>query len=251
MKSICFINEKGGVGKSSATFNTAWELMMRGKKCLIIDLDGQSSNITFFCGIKKEDDMLTAYDVLKGKTTIEKAIKNVDENLDILPANIDVTGISHRDKISVLKKAIHEIQDKYDYILFDVNPEPNWSHMIALSCSEYAIIPMLPDIASLEANKGVVETIFEVQETTNSKLKVLGILFNRYNDQTNLSKEVLMIASKMAKSLNSKVFNSKIRQAVVLSECIGSHIGITEYEPKSGAAKDYMSLVEEIEQGVN
>ena len=246
---IAFINEKGGIGKSSSCFNTAWALSEK-KKILMIDIDGQRANLTFFCGIKKTDDMDTIFNVLQTGTDIKDVIVPVKKNLDLIPANVNVSDLNQSAKITKLKHAIEEVSDKYDYIFIDVNPTPNWSHVLALSVSDFAVIPMLPDIASLEANKGIAESIEEIQNTTNSNLKVLGLLFNKNTNRTNLSHEVNDIAEKMAKSLNSKVFQTKIRVAVALSENINEHVGITEYAPSSPAAKDFRDFVKELEKEV-
>ena len=81
---VTFINEKGGVGKSSVCFNSAWELSNKGKKILLIDLDGQKANISFFTGVYK-DNNITMADVFKHNANINSGIINVKKNLDIIP----------------------------------------------------------------------------------------------------------------------------------------------------------------------
>lgn len=243
---ITFINEKGGIGKSSSCFNLAWA-MSEKEKILMIDMDGQRSNLTFFTGTKKTDTTATIYNVLNEDLDIRKTIVNVKENLDLIPATSNVMNLSQNSKITKLKRALESVREEYSKILIDVNPSPNWTHVLALSTSDYIIIPMLPDIASLEANKGIAESIEEILETTNPKLKVLGLLFNKNTNTTNLSKQVKEVAGLVAEQLNTTVFETKIRNAVVLSECIAFHKGVTEYDPKSAAAQDIYNLVEEIE----
>lgn len=260
-KVIAFINEKGGIGKTSCCFNAAWELSKK-KKILLIDMDGQKANLSYFCGVQKEDDMITIFNVLNNGTSITQAIRQVvrkikkgntvedvvKDNLYVVPANAMVSNLNQTAKTSRFKKALEEIRDEYDYIFIDVCPTPNWSHFLTLSCSNYIIIPMLPDITSLEANKGIAESVQEVKETTNPNLKVMGIIFNRYTNRTNLSKQVEKMANKIAEQLDTQVFESKIRQAVVLSECVHEHIGITEYAAKSDVANDIVTFVKEIER---
>lgn len=244
-----FINEKGGIGKTSSCFNVAWELSKKNR-VLMIDLDGQRANLTWFCGIEKTDDMVTMFNVLQAGESIQKAIVNVKENLDLVPATVIVSNLTQTAKIIRMKKALEEVKDLYDYVFIDVNPTPNWSHVLALSTSDYIIIPMLPDPASLEGNIGIKESVEEVLETTNPNLKVLGILFNKNTNRTNLSKQVAAVAEKMAAQLNTKVFETKIRNAVVLSENAHVHQGITDYDPASNAAEDVRNLVKEIERMV-
>ena len=250
-KIITVINEKGGIGKTSCAFNIAWELS-RKKKVLILDMDGQRANITFFANIEKRDDTLTIFHALMTGADINDAIEPVAgrKSLFIVPATSPVSSLTETAKISRMRKVVDQIRDAYDYIIVDVNPTPNWSHVMALSCSDYALIPMLPDIASMEANNGIIETVEEIRGTTNPGLKVLGLVFNKYSSRTNLSKQVYQVAEATAQQLNTKVMKSTIRNAVALSECVYAHVGITDYAPSSPAAEDVRNLVKEIEREV-
>lgn len=248
-KVITFINEKGGIGKTSCCFNISWELA-KTKKVLLIDLDGQRANLTYFCGIKKPDDLMTIFDVLRKGKDIKDVIKPVKDGLDIVPATVDVSSLDQSAKFSLMKKVIKDIVPEYDYILIDVSPSPNWGQFLALSCSDFAIIPMLPDITSLEADNGIIESIEEVKDSSNAGIKVLGLLFNRNDNRTNLSKQVKLMAEKMAQRLNTKVFDTKIRNSVLMGENVYYHVGITEYDEKSAVADDIRALVSEIESEV-
>lgn len=247
---VTFINEKGGVGKSSVCFNTAWELSNRGKNILLIDLDGQKANISFFTGAYK-DDNLTMSDVFKHNTDINSAILSVKKNLDITPANISVASLNIMDaKVSKFRSSLNSIHNNYDFIFIDVNPAPAWSHYLSLSVSNFALIVMLPDIASLEGNKAILDTISEIQLTTNSDLQILGFLINKYDSRTTLSKRVIETTENLASSVQSRVFNNSIRQSVLLSENILEHEGITNYAPKSLPALLYSRFATEFLEAV-
>lgn len=249
-KVITFINEKGGVGKTSVCFNSAWELASRGKRILMIDMDGQKANLTFFSGVQRSDSMKTIVDVLKSGTSLNSVTTPVKENLDLVPANMSVSELGMDSKISKFRSELKAAKDKYDYIFIDVNPSPGWGHYLSLSVSDFAVVIMLPDIASLEGNSGILESIAEIQETTNTKLQIAGILFNRSNDRTNLGKQVQEVAERMASSVGTKIFDTKLPQAVSLSECVASHMGITEYDPGSRAAEAVKDFVAELEREV-
>lgn len=249
-KIITFITEKGGVGKSSCCFNISWELSKK-KKILVIDMDGQRANITYFFGADKGNGMMTMYDVLLKETPIKNVIISINPNLDLIKANNEVSNIPSTAKISRFRNALNEVKNDYDYIFIDVNPTPTWTHALVLSVSDFVLIPMLPDMASLEANKGIAESIIEVRDNMNSNLKVLGIVFNKYDARTNLSKAVTEASKEMAKLLNSKVFDNKIRNAVVLAENIYDHIGITDYAKKSQATIDVIKVCKEFEKEVD
>ena len=174
----------------------------------------------------------------------------VKENLDLVPANMSVSELGMDSKISKFRSELKAAKDKYDYIFIDVNPSPGWGHYLSLSVSDFAVVIMLPDIASLEGNSGILESIAEIQETTNTKLQIAGILFNRSNDRTNLGKQVQEVAERMASSVGTKIFDTKLPQAVSLSECVASHMGITEYDPGSRAAEAVKDFVAELEREV-
>jgi chromosome partitioning protein len=249
-KVVTFINEKGGVGKTSVCFNSAWELAALGKKVLMIDMDGQKANLTFFSGVQRSDAMKTIVDVLKSCVSLDSVAVNVKENLDLIPANMSVAELGMDAKISRLRSELKAAKDKYDYIFVDVNPSPGWGHYLSLSVSDYVVVIMLPDIASLEGNSGILESIAEIQETTNTKLQIAGILFNRSNDRTNLGKQVQEVAERMSVGAGTKIFDTKIPQAVSLSECVAAHVGITEYDPGSRAAEAVKGFVAELEREV-
>jgi chromosome partitioning protein len=249
-KIITFINEKGGVGKSSVCFNSAWEISSRGKKVLLIDLDGQKANLSFFAGIDK-DNIISMAEVFKLNTDISSAIVNVKINLDIIPANSSLASLDMSAKVSKFRNALKQIQDNYDFIFIDVNPAPGWSHYLSLSVTDLALIIMLPDIASLEATKGILDTIDEIQQTNNPKLKILGFLFNKYNSRAILSEQVLQTTKDIASQLNTHVFMHNIRQSVTLCENILAHKGITEYAPKSRPSILYSRFINEFLEVIN
>ncbi|MGN1026594.1 MAG: ParA family protein [Faecousia sp.] len=251
-KVIAYINEKGGVGKSSVCFNVAWCMAEEGRNVLMIDLDGQRANLTYIAGIDKPSGLSTMYDVLTAGLDIRRAVLIVEEHLHIVPATADVVALDQKNnRLEDMKKAVDELRPYYDYIFLDVSPTPNRGHALALAAADGVVIPMLPDITSLEANKGVVESIRITQREMNPDLQVLGIVFNKYTLRSLLSRQVTATAEKMAAALQSRVFETRIRQAVVLSENVGRHIGITAYAPKSNCVKDIRHLCKEIEEAAN
>lgn len=248
-KTIALMNEKGGVGKSSVTYSVAWCLAEQGEKVLIVDMDGQMASITYLSGVETNDDTLTMYDILLRNKNADDAVLRVSNELElyVIPSTNAVADAMTTAKISRMKKVIQELRSEYDYIFFDVNPSPDWKHALTLSVSDYVGIVMLPDVLSLEANMGIVDSIEEVQANSNSNLKVLGIIMNQFNTQTNLAKAVEDKASAMAEHLQTSVLKSKIRKAVAMGESASAHVGITAYAGRSDIANDIKSLTCEIE----
>ena len=250
-KIISYINEKGGVGKSSLCYNVGWALAEQGNKVLMVDLDGQRANLTFIAGIDKPSSLATMYDVLNEGLDVKQTVLIVEDNLHIVPATADVASLDKNSTMERMKDSMEELRPYYDYIFIDVSPTPNRGHALALAASDGVIIPMLPDVTSLEANMGVIESIELIKEKANPDLNVLGIVFNKYTWRLLLSSQVTATASKMAEALNSRVFNTKIRQGVALSENVGKHQGITAYAPKSKVAIDIIQLCKEIQEVIN
>ena len=145
-KVIAYINEKGGVGKSSVCFNVAWHMAECGKKTLMIDLDGQRANLTYIAGIDKPSRLATMYDVLADGLDIKRAVLMVEDNLHIVPATTDVVYLDKKNnRLEDMRKALNILKPYYDYIFIDVSPTPNRGHALALAAADGVIIPMLPE----------------------------------------------------------------------------------------------------------
>lgn len=252
VKTVTFYAEKGGIGKSSLAFNMAWELS-KSKRVLLIDMDGQSANLTFFCNIEKADGMVTLIDLLTRGSDVSEAIVRIKDNLDIIGADSGLALISPTSKISVFKQKLREIEKayNYDYVFIDVSPSPNWSHNLSLAVSDGIIVPMLPDVTSLQSIASIIPDVEETKETVNPALVVLGLVYNRAENRTTLSKQSEMVATELANQLNTTLFQSRIRQSVKASECVFAHIGVTDYDSKCSVADDFRGLVAEFEARIN
>ncbi len=247
-KVITFINENGGIGKTSLIFSTSWEISKK-EKVLMIDLDGQKGNLTFFSGVKTDNDTLTMFEVLESGKNIKDAVLEIKENLCIIPANNSVTNITQKAKMTTMRKLMKEMKVYFDYIFIDVNPNPDWRHFLALTSSDFVVIPMRPDPKALEGSNGIIESILEAQEY-NEELQVLGMVMNFFDSRTSLGKGVMMQMEERAKKLGGKVFKSIIRQSVTLSENVMAHKGVTEYDKSSNASKDIQAFVKEFKKEV-
>ena len=247
-KVLAYLNEKGGVGKTSLTYSIAWELSKKNK-VLLIDMDGQRANMSFFCKIKANESTKTMYSILMQGVDYNEAIINVKDNLDIIPANTEMASIPENAKVTTLKKVIQELKEKYDYIFYDLPPSPNRSHALALATSDAVIVVNIPDVCGLEADKGMVESITEIKESgLNPTLKVVGLLFNMNENRTTLQKDVKEAAQKISAHMDSTVFKSTIRQSVKMKECVSSHIGVTDYCPKEEIAEDIRIHIKELKE---
>ena len=201
-KSICFINEKGGIGKTTSCFNMAWE-MSKEDRIILIDLDGQGSNLTYFCGIDNEANIPTICDILVRDTAPKDVILNVKENLDIIPATNEVTGIDQRMKVSKFRALLNRLKESYDYIFIDVCPSAVYSQYLALTSVDSVVIPIMPATTSMKAMRGVTDSIEEVKDTVNPGLAVLGLLFVRFNKNTIVSRKTVEVSEGIKDSFSS------------------------------------------------
>lgn len=245
---ISFINEKGGVGKTSLCFNVGYYIASMGKKVLFVDFDGQRANLSFFCGVKDREDRFSMADVLNNGVDIHQAIIHLDtcSNLDIIVGNASLSEVDKNADLKKMDAVIKAVEAEYDYVLIDVNPTPGRIHVLALAAANYIIIPMLADVATLEANKGIIETYRLVKANVNRGLKIMGIVFNKFNTRANLSQQVLEITEEIAAAMDTSVFQTKVRNNKALAENIAAHVGVTEFDPKSHGAQDIITLTSEI-----
>lgn len=244
---ITVSNQKGGVGKTTTSAALASGIALAGYKVLGIDLDPQG-NLGFCLGADM-DNQYTILDVLNGSVPIRDALFH-SEYGDLLVSDITLSS-SGLEKIpanreTILKRAIQPIINEYDYIVIDTPPALNLLTVNAYAVSNYLIIPMASDILSLVGLSQLKETIESVRDSFNPGLNVLGILLNRFNARTLLSRDVLEMAEQLAAQIHTKVFNAKIRTGVAVAEAPAHGESIFSYNPRSGAVSDYQAFLEEI-----
>lgn len=243
---VSIIIEAGGAGKTNTTLHTAWELAMRGKKVLMIDMDGQSGNLTFFTGVSVSDDSFTMYDVLQRNKSIDSAIIPVRENLDLIPAKMEVLDITQRSTIGRMVDVVNSVRDQYDFIFIDNNPDPTWRHALTLSVTDEVVVLMTGDFKSLEACYALLESV-ESMKPMNPRLHIAGFLFNRFDQRLSIAKDVYAAAGTMSVNAKTKIFDTIIRQDILFTETSAAHRGITELAPKSRGAEDIRSFADELE----
>lgn len=245
MKVIAVINQKGGVGKTTTAYTVATGLHLRGYKTLSIDLD-QQENFTFTINVNADKSI---YDVLTGNVSIEAAVNKTDIG-DVIIADkalaaID-TVLNTVGKEYKLKEALDTIKDNYDYVIIDTPPALGILTVNALAACDSVIIPAQADIYSLQGIKQLEENINVIRKYCNPSLKIEGILLTRYSARSILSREVTEMAQQLAEGMNTKVFESKIREAVCIKESQISQQSLFTYAPKAKVTEDYSRLIDEL-----
>ena len=247
-KAIAIFNQKGGVGKTTTNINLAACLAIKGKKVLVLDIDPQG-NTTSGIGISKRNLKNTVYNILIDKTYDAKKaiIKTNVENLDLIPASVDLAGaevelVSIEGRESALKDGLEKIKDEYDYIFIDCPPSLGLLTINSLSAVDSVLIPIQCEFYALEGVSQLVSTIELVKKSLNPKLEIQGVILSMFDGRTNLS---LQVVQEVKKYFGGKVYSTVIPRNVRLAEAPSYGMPITEYDPKSKGAQAYMSFAEE------
>lgn len=240
---IAVTNQKGGVGKTTTSAALLAGLHNRGARVLGVDLDPQGS-LGFSLGLDIER-CATIYDVFRGELEPDQAISRT-QTCDLLPSNILLAGAEQEftrpGREFMLKTALSKVEENYDFIVVDTPPALNLLTVNAYVAVDKLIIPMAPEVLSLLGVSQIKETIQSVKEYYNSRLQVLGILLNRYNARFNLNREVLELATQIARQLDTVVFEAKIRGSVSVAEAPAHGMSVVDYAPSSKPAQDFEQL---------
>ncbi len=246
-KIVAVTNQKGGVGKTTTALSLIGALGLRKRRVLGVDLDPQGS-LGFSAGLDIEN-CDTVYEVLKGKVPIRDAIQHTELG-DFLASNILLSTAELEFNMPgreyLLKNELMKVASEYDYIVIDTPPALNVLTVNAYVAAEGLIIPMSPEILSLLGISQIRDTIDTVRKYYNPDLRVLGILLNRFNTRLNLNREVEEMSAEIAKRLDTKVFETKIRTSVAVAESPAHGESIMTYAPSSKPAQDFQLLLDEL-----
>ena len=245
-KIYVFVNQKGGVGKTTSAINIGAYLAEAGKKVLLVDFDSQG-NMSSGVGLAKEKP--TIYELMAGQASVDQVIRHTAvENLDAIPASIDLSGaaielVGQEERDFFLKRSLEPVKNQYDYILIDCPPSLGILTLNGLAAADAVLIPMQCEYFALEGITLLLQTVKKVQKSINSKLSIGGIFFTMYDSRTRLAQQVV---TQVKAYFGDSVFNTIIPRNVRLSEAPSHGIPICKYDPSCQGAKSYKSLAEEV-----
>lgn len=249
---FAIITQKGGVGKTTTVNALAASFKKLGKRVLCVDMDPQG-NLSFSMGAETEES-LTVFDAICGTARVGSCIQKT-ELTDILPSNILLTGaeleFTGKNREYILKNVLGVVEDDYDIILIDSPPGLGFLTVNALSACNYVIIPMLPDIFSLQGLVQVYETIEFIKQGTNPELQIMGIIINKYNRFAKLHREALGTAQMVADNFKIPLFETHVHNSEKLSEAQSLQLDIFDYCPRCTGVKDYYKIANEILNKIN
>lgn len=245
-KTLVFVNQKGGVGKTTSVINIGAYLALAGKKTLLVDFDPQG-NMSSGTGVSKEKP--TVYELIAGEANASETVKCAKvKNLDVISASIDLSGaaielVDKENREFYLKNALSPLSEKYDYILIDCPPSLGILTLNGLVASDAVFVPMQCEYFALEGITLLLQTVKKVQETVNPSLTIGGIFFTMYDARTKLAQDVVAQVKSYFKDV---VFNTIIPRNVRLSEAPSRGEPICVYDPSCVGAASYKKLTDEV-----
>lgn len=246
-KTVSILNQKGGVGKTTTAVNLAAAIGAKGKKLLLVDIDPQGNSTSGY-GINKREINNSSYEMLTGEINASEAIIHTEfEGVDLIPANMNLAGaeleiIDMQNRESILKKALAEVWDKYDYIFLDCPPSLGLITLNALTASDTFLVPIQCEYYALEGLSQLMNTARRIKRMYNPYLDIEGVLLTMYDGRLNLTQQVV---NEVKRFFPKKVYSTTIPRNVRLSEAPSFGQPIMYFDKNSKGSIAYAALCDE------
>lgn len=246
---IAIANQKGGVGKTTTAVNLAASLAAAESRTLLVDGDPQG-NATSGVGVERAQIHGTIYDVLIGSAALgDVVIPKVNFNhLDVAPATPDLAGaevelVDRPNRDRMMREAVGQVRDQYDYVLIDCPPSLGLITLNMLAAADALLIPLQCEYYALEGLSQLLNTVHLVQRSVNPSLAIAGVLLTMYDARLNLSRQV---ATDAREYFGAEVFETVIPRNVRLAEAPSFGKPIMLYDVASIGAQAYMAVAKEL-----
>lgn len=237
-KIIAFTNQKGGVAKTTSTYNVGVFLAQKGKKTLIIDLDSQAS-LTISAGFEPFDYDNTIVKVLRKEgTPIVECIQPLQENLDICTsrlelAQLEMEMIGRSMRETILKRALENIREEYDFILIDCPPQLSILTINALACCDCVIIPVKTDYLAYRGVELLMASISDTRDLINPSLSVLGVIATFFETRVKDDNDILQLLKEKYNVIGV------VKKMAIAKKGVYEGRSVSEQAPKNEIAKEY------------
>ena len=252
---IAIANQKGGVGKTTTTFNLGVALAHAGKRVLLVDSDPQG-DLTTYMGIHDPDNIPVTLSTLMERSikdediNSKEAILKHDEGIDLIPSNLELSSmevslVNAMSREFTLRNCLSDIKDKYDYVLIDCMPSLGMITINALACADKVIIPVQSEFLAAKGMSHLMNTVLKVRKQINPNLKVGGILLTMVDGRTNLSKD---IANELRSTYGTvfKLYDNQIPRGVKAAESSRMGESVLSYDSSSKVAQSYIDFAKEV-----
>ena len=250
-KVYAFVNQKGGVGKTTTAINLGACLVDHRKQVIIIDLDAQG-NATSYLGFDRNSIKSGTYSVLTQPRAdlAENTLHNATFECSLMPASPALAGaevelVDEPDRVNRLQKALGQAHG-YDYVLIDCPPSLGLLTLNGLVAAQAVVIPIQCEYLALEGLGQLLDTVYRVRRSFNSELRIRGLLMTMFDKRVNLSRQVV---EEVRRHFPGRVFRTVIPRNVRLAEAPSHSMPIASYDPSSSGALAYASLAKEILEG--
>ena len=246
---IAMCNQKGGVGKTTTTINLAAALAEYGRRVLIVDFDPQGA-ASVGLGINAHELDQTIYNLLMERGADIRSIirQTAVENLDLLPANIDLSAaevqlVGEVARENVLARVLRPVLDDYDVVLIDCQPSLGLLTVNALTAAHGVVIPLECEFFALRGVALLIETIDKVRDRLNPRLEVDGIVATMYDPRTLHSREVVQ---RVHEAFGDRLMHTVIGRTVKFPDASVAAEPITTYATAHNGANAYRQLAREL-----
>ncbi len=245
------VNQKGGVGKTTTTFNLGVALHRLGRRVLLVDLDPQAA-LSAGAGISLPHLTVSIYQVLLDERLDPRpVVQTTASGVDVLPATIDLAAaeielVNVTLRELVLKDVLAKLRSHYDHILIDCPPSLGLLTVNALAAADRVIIPLQCEFLATRGLSLLLRTLTHIQGRLNRDLRIAGILPTMFDSRTTHAQEVL---SELRESFPGQVFDVVIKNAVRVKESPAAGLSILDYDPNHDVAQAYLALAKEVDRG--
>ena len=249
-KVLTFVNQKGGVGKTTSAINLSASFSVLEYKTLVIDADPQA-NATSGLGYDPKVTNRSIYECLVNEIPVKEAIIETEvPNLSIIPSHLDLVGaeielINHPNREKIMRNLISEIKDEYDFICIDCSPSLGLITVNALTASDAVIVPIQCEYFALEGLGKLLNTIKIIQSRLNTDLEIEGLLLTMFDTRLRLSHQVV---EEVRKHFGELVFDTIIHRNTRLGEAPSFGKPIIMYDAAATGASNYLDLAREVLQ---
>ena len=245
-KTIAIVNQKGGVGKTTTCVNLAAALKEEGARVLVCDFDPQA-NATSGFGVDKTTASPNIYDVLINGADVKRAVVETPYG-DVIPANKALAGatvemIAIEKREYLLKNALGQLSDRYDYILIDCPPSLELLTLDSLCAADTVLVPVQCEYYALGGLSDLLSTIRIVKRSLNPSIALEGVVLTMYDGRTNLS---MQVAEEVKRHFPGQVYATVIPRNVRLAEAPSYGKPVTAYDSLSRGAEAYQELAREV-----